>query len=378
MREHANEAAAKRQKVQLSSSDKRAQVSALAVRALIIGPTSSAEPKMTPAIARPQLSKIKSQLMEPKSANKVIAQLRQLPATGELSLNGGHSNGPIHAVCLAYTDVEEHNLHFSKLTPPDIQRDVSVQDTRFPGIVSAPLDALAGLFNEMHVVDLITSPDFGLGQPGNGEGLLAGAVPTAETVINGVKQITPQLMALGYATGQAIKPDHSGIYPPTDRMSVLTYWWGLEVLLPPPSLVYLSSAQSISGAVMNFLSALSLINNGVREILPFIRYISQFIDFEFSAIKKQDKGQGVVCAATWIMPAAMVPRPWDFPTQPPAPDNANEKPDPQTGSMGPAPIVSPPSNLPKPVYSVIDTVVSPADKPVSRPSAQPDTSPSVN
>jgi hypothetical protein len=50
---------------------------------------------------------------------------------------------------------------------------------------------------------------------------------------------------------------------------------------------------------MNFLSALSLINNGVREILPFVRYISQFVDFEFSAIKSQDKGQGVVCAATW-------------------------------------------------------------------------------
>lgn len=50
---------------------------------------------------------------------------------------------------------------------------------------------------------------------------------------------------------------------------------------------------------MNFLSALSLVNTGVREILPFVRYISQFIDFEFNAIKAQNKGDGVVCAATW-------------------------------------------------------------------------------
>lgn len=50
---------------------------------------------------------------------------------------------------------------------------------------------------------------------------------------------------------------------------------------------------------MNFLSALALIDNGVREILPFIRYISQFIDFEFSTIEAQNKGKGVVCAATW-------------------------------------------------------------------------------
>ena len=52
---------------------------------------------------------------------------------------------------------------------------------------------------------------------------------------------------------------------------------------------------------MNFLSAVALINSGVREILPFIRYISQYVDFEFNAIKRQDKGKGVVCAATWYV-----------------------------------------------------------------------------
>ena len=52
---------------------------------------------------------------------------------------------------------------------------------------------------------------------------------------------------------------------------------------------------------MNFLTALALIDNGVREILPFIRYISQYVDFEFNAIKGQDKGRGVVCAATWYV-----------------------------------------------------------------------------
>jgi hypothetical protein len=51
--------------------------------------------------------------------------------------------------------------------------------------------------------------------------------------------------------------------------------------------------------MVNCLSALALINNGVREILPFVRYIGQFIDFEFNAIRSQDQGQGVVCASTW-------------------------------------------------------------------------------
>ena len=52
---------------------------------------------------------------------------------------------------------------------------------------------------------------------------------------------------------------------------------------------------------MNFLSALALINEGVREILPFIRYISQYVDFEFNSIRGKDNGKGVVCAATWYV-----------------------------------------------------------------------------
>ena len=61
------------------------------------------------------------------------------------------------------------------------------------------------------------------------------------------------------------------------------------------------SAKSVSGQLVNFLTALSLVNNGVKELLPFVRYISQFIDFEFDTITKQNHGQGVVCAATWYV-----------------------------------------------------------------------------
>lgn len=58
-------------------------------------------------------------------------------------------------------------------------------------------------------------------------------------------------------------------------------------------------AQSISKTVVNFLTAMATVNNGVREILPFIRYISQFLEFEFNTIQGQNEGLGVVCAATW-------------------------------------------------------------------------------
>ena len=88
---------------------------------------------------------------------------------------------------------------------------------------------------------------------------------------------------------------------------------------------YLSAANSISHALVNLLTVLAVMSGGVREILPFVRYISQFIDFEWSAIKAQDKGKGVVCAATWLMPAALVPRSWDFPDPPKTKDAVKAK-----------------------------------------------------
>jgi len=219
----------------LMTSDRRAEESALMVRELIVGPT-AVSPSVTKAVARPHVGKLKSQLMKPKSANKVIAHLRSLPAEGDLP-NDGKKSGPIHAVCLAHTDKEEHALHFSKLSKTDAQKEDNVIDA-MGDCSSAAVESLSTLFNEMNIIDLIKSPDLGLGQPGDGGGILAGALPTAETVIKGVEQLTPQLMALGYATGRAIIPDHtgiflcrvpgllltgnSGIHPPTDRMSVLT------------------------------------------------------------------------------------------------------------------------------------------------------------
>ncbi|TFK75456.1 hypothetical protein BDN72DRAFT_758054 [Pluteus cervinus] len=332
------------------SSKKRAQKAALVLRTVIVGPT-TAKSKVTPAVASPKLNKIRAELSQPKTANKIIAQLRTLPASEPSGDDHkGCPEGPIHAVCLAYTDAEEDRLHFSKLA--DEQEETIAGITGLPAIASVPLEKLRTMFNDLHIIDLVKEPDLGIGQPGDGKGILAGAVPTAETVIKGFEQITPQLMALGYATGKAIIPNHVGVNPPLDRMSVLTYWWGLELLLPPPTMKYLGTNVSITNTVVNFLTAMALVNDGVREILPFVRYISQFIDFEWDAIKKQDKGQGVVCAATWIMPAAMVPRPWDFP--PPAAESSSEGED-AASATDPAPADVPvPGNL-------AETPIKPSD-----------------
>lgn len=311
-----------------SKSDKRAKESADIVRSLIIGHNSiTPASKKTKPLTKAQLNKVKSDLGKPKSANKVIARLRQLDFdsnTSSLPVAQSRATRPIHAVCLDVPDEEAGQRHFARLkVNPNPMLDEGTEV--YPSVVTASIDSVTSLFSDLSVVNML-SPDLGLGESIGGPGILSGAVPMAETVLNGIEMMTPQILSLGYATGKAIVPDHKGIHPPIDRISALTYWWGFEIVLPPPTLQYLDNAQSISHSVLNFLTVLAAVNNGVREILPFVRYISQYIEFEFNTIKAQNKGNGVVCAATWIMPVALVPRPWDFdsPVDPTGP--ANEDP----------------------------------------------------
>ncbi|GAA5926904.1 hypothetical protein JCM1841_000363 [Sporobolomyces salmonicolor] len=98
---------------------------------------------------------------------------------------------------------------------------------------------------------------------------------------------------------------------PRDRVGVFLYWWGYELSLPPPALETLASLQSVQQTFFTFLQAFV----GAPELAPFVRYVSSYVDMEISAIRSQDKGYGVVLAATWLLPVALVPRPWDFPLQ---------------------------------------------------------------
>jgi hypothetical protein len=242
----------------LSSADRRAKQSALIVRSLIVG-QDTAEGGVASSsqerVSSTQLKKVKAQLLKPKTASKVITQLRALPAFAD---SASRESEPIQAVCLPYSDEEADEKRLNSIRRAKAKTKTTAHTPDSSPIGSAAIDAIAETFRNLHIVSLFTAPDLGLGEPGDGQGLLAGAVPTAETVINGATQITPQLMALGYATGKALIPNHKGVHPPTDRMSILTCtpfvdhhatetsnvrcvdWWGLELLLPPPTLAYLS------------------------------------------------------------------------------------------------------------------------------------------
>jgi hypothetical protein len=209
----------------LSHADRRAKQSALIVRSLIVGQdTDEGGVGSSPRerVSSAQMKNVKALLLEPKTAGRVITHLKALPA---LSNSTSRASEPIQAVCLPYNDEEaDGKKNLSKIRGVKVTTPTTTPTTHTPSspVGSATIDTVLESFRNLHIVSLFTAPDLGLGEPGDGQGLLAGAIPTAETVINGVTEITPQLMALGYATGKNLIPSHRGIYPPTDRMSVLT------------------------------------------------------------------------------------------------------------------------------------------------------------
>ena len=258
------------QRILRARSEKRAHKSALVVRDLIVGPFAapSAAPPRSSKIAaaavpsRKRMQKVEAQLLQPKSAKKVIAELRQLPSSDVPVVVGKtpsgedvrvHPCGPIHAVCLPYTDAEAEEKRFAKLDKVEIvaplskaspkTRDRSLDITAIPSravgsiasVTTSSFDKLKELVSDLDVISLVSAPDLGFGQPAGAPGLLSGAVPTAKTVIQGVEQITPQLMALGYATGKSLLPSHAGVYPPTDRISVITCMYAHDIICDPPS-----------------------------------------------------------------------------------------------------------------------------------------------
>ena len=190
-----------------ASNEKRAKESAVVIRSIIVGDhnlSSGAKPLRAKASSRSAVARVKSQLLKPRAATKVVAQLKALPSQPtDISTS---SNGLIRAVCLDVTDAEAHERYFSKLGP----------------VASTSIEALSTTLAGIHAIDLLLAPDMGFGAPASAPGIFAGAVPTAKVILEGLQQITPELLALGYAMGKTVLPDHKGVTVPTDRISVLT------------------------------------------------------------------------------------------------------------------------------------------------------------
>jgi len=231
----------KERHVMVKKSERKADEAAIGVRTLIIGPDPE-QPKSKP-LTKSEVNKLKGQLLEPKSAGKIIQRLRNLPvpapprpsvithdtlqhsvapeADVARAAMASHAHptatkqGPIHAVCLDCTDREADELHFSQLgASMFVNPSFAVADaaTAFP------------VLRNMRIISLLKAPDFGLGAPigSANAGILSGSIPSPAVIADGILQLSQQLVALGFATGATVHTNHSGIYPPLDRISVLT------------------------------------------------------------------------------------------------------------------------------------------------------------
>ncbi|KAA1115810.1 hypothetical protein PGT21_000129 [Puccinia graminis f. sp. tritici] len=96
---------------------------------------------------------------------------------------------------------------------------------------------------------------------------------------------------------------------PKDRVSVWCYWWGFEIALPLESVGPAQDGQSIEAATVQLLLALT-VAGGAVELVPFIRFISGYLDMEWAAISEQNQrersgGCGYMGASDGSGPASM-------------------------------------------------------------------------
>ncbi|KAI1317081.1 hypothetical protein EDD11_009064 [Mortierella claussenii] len=117
------------------------------------------------------------------------------------------------------------------------------------------------------------------------------------STINSIKQ---QVLALTKA-------------PPTHIISAYTYWWGYEIYVPHKCMSKLQRVTNTSQIFFGFLSGAVSGIPGLAALVPLSRIISAWVGFQWAVIHAEDLGKGVVLSATWVLPVALAPRPWDHP-----------------------------------------------------------------
>ncbi|KAG0049175.1 hypothetical protein BGZ83_006001 [Gryganskiella cystojenkinii] len=101
--------------------------------------------------------------------------------------------------------------------------------------------------------------------------------------------------------------------PPTNVISAYTYWWGYEIYVPHKCMNKLQRVTNTSQIFFGFLSGAVIGIPGLAALVPLSRIISAWVGFQWAVIKAEDLGKGVVLSATWVLPVALAPRPWDHP-----------------------------------------------------------------
>lgn len=230
-------------------------------------------------------TKIAPQLLREDKANKVIAEIRQLSplvqsehptvltssSSTQLSSVALHASSrppAVHGVCLEETDEEAETNVFSKLA--STVSLTSLPPSPFTPVpkttISASMNTLADVLGQLKLVNFLqldpanaaaapktlveSKPQNSteaepFSQPKDLKDVgkdvtLMGALPSPAVVADGVNNMATQLIALGLGDPKSmlaptapdlneLLPDHSGLHPPTDRMSVITCEFNISV-----------------------------------------------------------------------------------------------------------------------------------------------------
>ncbi|KAK0552770.1 hypothetical protein OC845_001556 [Tilletia horrida] len=307
--------------------------------------SSSATPRMTARLSLANiLNRVRSRSVSPSSAATAATASPGVDSHAELLAAAGAATAVV-ATAVAITAATSSGSEAAKekasvviLEEPGSAeaKDADTVAPLLPFGMSTALDGIPDAFPKLQPPKIMGMSPISL------------ALSPRQTIVSQVAASSGAFDALADFSAAAIGPDsaaltdpsHAGF--PTDRLSFLVHWWGYEILLPPLAMSHLSTAQSISSAFLSFLQTMA-ISASLPEMLPFIKYISMWVELEFRAIHEQDArggGKGVVLAATWVMPLALVPRSWDYPVC--SPD----------GSSGPDAVPAPASASGRPLPSV--------------------------
>ena len=200
-----------------ASRTRRATKAALALRQLIVDPPSTqrsppaanhrTSPSKTtvPRLRDKDVDRLRTQLLKPVEAGLVIHEARALSGGGD----------PTRAVCLDCGEVRAEELIRGAEEEVTAGMKEEAKSSQLPLLVSL-LDPSDG-------TDISCLP-FGLLLPASAMSLrqpLAGALPSADTLKRGFDALLTAESKIYLSEG----PNHAGIHPPTDRLSIYTCEW---------------------------------------------------------------------------------------------------------------------------------------------------------
>ncbi|KAF9912842.1 hypothetical protein EC991_008708 [Linnemannia zychae] len=116
---------------------------------------------------------------------------------------------------------------------------------------------------------------------------------------------------LSSLTKQWLIPTYQTTPPPTNMMSAFTYWWGYEIYVPHKCMDTIERVSNTSQMFFGFLIGTVGTIPGLAALVPIAKIISAWVGYQWTVIKTQDTGRGVVISATWVLPVALASRPWD-------------------------------------------------------------------